>query len=667
MMPLSSATLSTSKPNDNSREIQMMNDRIAVMRGNLMQAEESLNKNQTRLEEEQALQKRYIEERHKLLIESQEDPRITAYEKIIDEKTKEIDSILQQIKFYEVKIELYQEKISNTIMIESLKKEIVKINKQLSDQINLVKQLEEKKQKEEKGIDYIDSNALTLTKHVPQIPTSLEYKYFFLSEPPCPIPVYKLSEVHVPDRDKYILDYFVEVKQDCALTYLFQKAITHPNVGNTEMGTAGYADIFVFHVFCYLEELSYSLTKKNLGLQMNRNAVDVTSSTKRARPDGVVKASDGEPLLKLEEKFSRIDMAKADLERKIATEGKFWPHMIYVAATKENIQFYRCELLKDNSKKLVDISPIYHWRQPQDMAKVFLSFFNMYRLFASLSLNKSRPHLPKNTPNRIMEIGLGNIVKRVNNFTNENREVYRRLHGHTCQYLVKSEKPFDSETYPGFVTLRLSPVGEFREVNWNDEKEVENFAFCVLSALQYLHELGIVHRDVRLPNIVYLPSTNTWLLVDLEYATRIGQNGKISGQNQSLEVVKSAEGEMTTQYTELDDLYSLGCILYSHCDMFNPSEDSSEKKRGKGKEKEKKREVRKEQMTPMQIFAMKLKKKQVSDAGEALLLLSNLHNTQSEKEEKKEKEKEKEKKKKKEKEKKEKKEKKKKKEKEKEK
>jgi len=95
-----------------------MNDRLAVLRGNLKKSEEALNKNQTRLEEEQALQKRYIEERYKLLIGSPEDPRITAYEKIIDEERKEIDSILQQIKFYEVKIELYQEKISNTIMVD---------------------------------------------------------------------------------------------------------------------------------------------------------------------------------------------------------------------------------------------------------------------------------------------------------------------------------------------------------------------------------------------------------------------------------------------------------------------------------------------------------------------------------------------------------------------
>ena len=121
------------------------------------------------------------------------------------------------------------------------------------------------------------------------------------------------------------------------------------------------------------------------------------------------------------------------------------------------------------------------------------SAFQLLIIF--LPKDKIFPNLPGDKPERKIELGVGHIVKRVM-FTEKNTNVYNALKGHDCDFLVKTTEPCLSKTFPGFTTLRLTPVGERHDPQWEDDKEVYRYAFCVLSALHCLHERGIVHRFV---------------------------------------------------------------------------------------------------------------------------------------------------------------------------
>jgi serine/threonine protein kinase len=45
---------------------------------------------------------------------------------------------------------------------------------------------------------------------------------------------------------------------------------------------------------------------------------------------------------------------------------------------------------------------------------------------------------------------------------------------------------------------------------------------CVLNGLAALHALGIIHNDVRWPNIMLHPVTGNWCLIDFERASSPG-------------------------------------------------------------------------------------------------------------------------------------------------
>ena len=59
----------------------------------------------------------------------------------------------------------------------------------------------------------------------------------------------------------------------------------------------------------------------------------------------------------------------------------------------------------------------------------------------------------------------------------------------------------------------------------SDLQQVRNMVTHMLEALESLHKMGYVHRDVRLGNILLGPSGEDWVLVDLEALDALSRFG----------------------------------------------------------------------------------------------------------------------------------------------
>lgn len=85
-----------------------------------------------------------------------------------------------------------------------------------------------------------------------------------------------------------------------------------------------------------------------------------------------------------------------------------------------------------------------------------------------------------------------------------------------------------------------------------------------MSGLQYLHSYGIVHRDLKLENIMMTDATNKAVpkLVDFGLAKMIGPNEKAEEPFGTLGYV-APEILSKQPYSLSCDLWSLGCIMYA--------------------------------------------------------------------------------------------------------
>ena len=95
-------------------------------------------------------------------------------------------------------------------------------------------------------------------------------------------------------------------------------------------------------------------------------------------------------------------------------------------------------------------------------------------------------------------------------------------------YLVQLSQLKESRN-DGWLSARVQPVGLERMPA--TEEELRHALRCVLRALQFMHRRGIVHRDVRWPNIVVTdPQHGTqWVLADLDGVAREGT--PLAGRN----------------------------------------------------------------------------------------------------------------------------------------
>eukprot|EP01084_Bolivina_argentea_P278732 476322_1 len=66
-----------------------------------------------------------------------------------------------------------------------------------------------------------------------------------------------------------------------------------------------------------------------------------------------------------------------------------------------------------------------------------------------------------------------------------------------------------------WIVLEYCPGGSIeKNAGKYSEKEIKHIAKCVLKGLKYLHNVKIIHRDVKAENILFHPQQNIYKLAD---------------------------------------------------------------------------------------------------------------------------------------------------------
>lgn len=133
--------------------------------------------------------------------------------------------------------------------------------------------------------------------------------------------------------------------------------------------------------------------------------------------------------------------------------------------------------------------------------------------------------------------------------------------------IVQFEDMLETETDAHLIVEKLGGGELFDRVKAQkrlSEVDVANVAVQVLKALAYLHKEGIVHRDIKLENLVYSRQAGDGdeiKLIDLGFASRLSEEGTLSGMCGTPQYV--APDILTGKpYNEKVDMWSTGCVVY---------------------------------------------------------------------------------------------------------
>ena len=109
-----------------------------------------------------------------------------------------------------------------------------------------------------------------------------------------------------------------------------------------------------------------------------------------------------------------------------------------------------------------------------------------------------------------------------------------------------------------------------------DEQDLCEMVRCVLLGLKRLHNGGYVHRDIRIPNILYVPGGSfggLYVLIDFEHGGYDGELMKMKELRGWDEGTLDDNGQYTTQ----SDLYELGKMLEEFHNLSNEGRDLKRK------------------------------------------------------------------------------------------
>mmetsp|Transcript_134423 Transcript_134423/g.268274 ORF Transcript_134423/g.268274 Transcript_134423/m.268274 type:complete len:669 (+) Transcript_134423:3-2009(+) len=94
------------------------------------------------------------------------------------------------------------------------------------------------------------------------------------------------------------------------------------------------------------------------------------------------------------------------------------------------------------------------------------------------------------------------------------------------------------------------------------EKEASDIALQVLSAVAYMHAQGVVHRDLKLENIIYVAKDSPHVkLIDFGFAARLDDKQRLQEACGSLQYL--APEVLKRSYNEKVDIWSIGSIMYT--------------------------------------------------------------------------------------------------------
>ncbi|KAH9577158.1 hypothetical protein CY35_01G199400 [Sphagnum magellanicum] len=266
----------------------------------------------------------------------------------------------------------------------------------------------------------------------------------------------------------------------------------------SEMDVSGLVGLFLWQIF----ELCRSYSPSKFTYQFFSNCNEMTagsrssSTKKRSRPDTLLTAS-GCTFLIGEDKLSSLSDAEADLTAKVP--GRHAMFTVDIEGDRTLCFF------------------------PDRVRKSITNFDSFCRE---------------------MMTGLDVILR-----------AYKA--GERCPSLpqLMGNKSDDYRSRTGTYTVQISPLGHAPILR--SEQSIRTMAKNVCEALSVLHEAGLVHRDVRLPNVVQV-SQEQFMLIDLEtvaaYPFRLPEGFQYF-REWSIEMLEG------NSYTPMSDMYQLGRLL----------------------------------------------------------------------------------------------------------
>lgn len=155
-------------------------------------------------------------------------------------------------------------------------------------------------------------------------------------------------------------------------------------------------------------------------------------------------------------------------------------------------------------------------------------------------------------------------VKIVKSFVDVESEIemLRACRDHTNIVQLIEVIKDDRFTYIVTELLEGPELFEYVQKNRLSETEARNLFSEILKAVQFVHSKGIVHRDLKLENIMFAHENSTLLkLIDFGFAKSI-RNRTTDTSRYSLEYA-APEMLLNKKCNEACDLWSLGVILYT--------------------------------------------------------------------------------------------------------
>ncbi|CAD8064831.1 unnamed protein product [Paramecium sonneborni] len=261
----------------------------------------------------------------------------------------------------------------------------------------------------------------------------------------------------------------------------------------------------------------------------------------------------------------KFDLTQMDYQIKWNYENNIIKEMM-VYNTKQNQRIVYCEkheILQDLQNKLNGKAYYRNFKQFYQKLEVIKSHKNVEIMICKNLLTEEiviakQVKFPKIKPTDFEQ----------NSFVMNEAKIYMKLSYNPHQYLLGASQIFLYEQSIIYIMHHCKGGTLYEYLMENDlnlpELVTQEMMKKLLQGIDHLHKLGIMHRDIKLDNIMLMRKNdpNSIKIMDYGYSSFIDEE-KFSYQRCGTPGYIAPEILNMNQYNELCDIYSLGCVFHA--------------------------------------------------------------------------------------------------------
>ncbi|CAG8742424.1 18019_t:CDS:2 [Rhizophagus irregularis] len=237
--------------------------------------------------------------------------------------------------------------------------------------------------------------------------------------------------------------------------------------------------------------------------------------------------------------------------------------LICYAAAGSNVQFYAIDGSKEtvkNPNQLMPLTGVLNSINLVDRITILRTTVNIARIMLTISDNITDMIIPLGKKQKLGHSYITFFANSVVKLVPEVDLPYTQHLQSRVRFLTSMYKHAkDQRMYKVKMTTQGIPC------KLNNENDVREMTKCVLTGLARLHAGRYVHRDIRIPNIVFVPEHHDnfrYVLIDFEHG---GMNKQKPGEN-----LNGWDANTLTKsghYVYLSEMYQLGKMLEKYNDL----------------------------------------------------------------------------------------------------